>query len=75
LNPEQIIALINLAMQGAAVVIQAGKDAAPFAKAIYDDIVGKQTITPEEGAAIEAKIAQLTEDILRPIDPALPNEI
>lgn len=75
MNPLEIIALINNVIRVGGLLIEAGKDITPLATVLYDDLFGGKTITPEQGAAISAKVSQLETEALAELPPAEPGEL
>ena len=70
-----IATVIKTAIDVAPGVIKTVQDAEPFAKAIWDDLVNKKVITPEDMAALEAKLAALSAALQTPLPPEQPDDI
>lgn len=79
MDAQAIITLIGTVIKTAVdltpSVIKTVQDAEPFAKAIWDDLVNKKTITPEDMAALEAKLAALSARLQDPLPPEQPDDI
>lgn len=63
-----IAAVIKAAVDLTPTVIKAVEDAKPFAEAIFNTIGGK-TITQEDLTALEAHIADLSNQLQKPLPP------
>lgn len=68
-----IIAIINAVLGAASTAVNFGKDVAPYFEIIKNDILGKPASEVDQ-AAIEAKIAELSADIQKPLDAEEPDE-
>lgn len=66
--------IVTTAAALAPTVIQGFKDFEPFAVLIWDSIVKGQAITPEETAAIEAKLADLSNQLQQALPAAQPGD-
>lgn len=75
MNPLQIVGLISAVMSAASAAIKLGHDAAPFAEIIYNDIVGKPDLSEADGAAVSAKVAELSARLQAPLPPAQPDDV
>jgi hypothetical protein len=62
-----IVGAINSAITVAGALVQAGKDAAPVAKLIYDTFVGKEEITEAELEAFQAESDKLSAELQAPL--------
>lgn len=71
MDPASIIALISsvikLAVDVGPGVIKAVEDAAPFAEAIYENLIHGQVVTPDQMASLEAKLQALSDDLQTPL--------
>lgn len=74
MDPAAIVTLIGSIISVGMQAVQAGKDAAPYIKLIYDDITGKAPSEVDQ-QDVEAKLAALSADIQRPLDPEMPGEL
>lgn len=67
MDAATIIAAINTTMKVASAAIQLGKDAAPFAQAIYETIGGKKKVTQADLDALAARTDALSNELQQPI--------
>lgn len=71
MDPTAIITVISqvikLAVDVGPGVIKAVEDAAPFAEAIYHNLVSGQAVTPEQLTALEAQLQVLSDDLDVPL--------
>lgn len=76
MNASAIIDLISKVIQTAVsvgpTVIQTVEDAAPFAKAIYDNLVSGTAVTQAQLDALEARLTELSDELQQPLPPATP---
>jgi hypothetical protein len=66
---ESVVSAINTAINVGATLIQAGKDAAPVAKLIYDTFIDKKEVTQAELEAFQAETDRLSEELQAPLPP------
>lgn len=64
---EVIAKVIDLAVKVGPTVIKGVEDAKPFARVIFNNLVNKKEITPEELLAIEAQIDRLSAELQQPL--------
>jgi hypothetical protein len=64
-----VVDAINTAINVGSTLIQAGKDAAPVAKLIYDTFVDKKDVTQEQLEAFQADTDRLSEELQAPLPP------
>lgn len=73
MNLEQIIAIIGTALQMAKKVwptaVQGYEDIKFFAEGLFKQLKGDDNITPEEQAALEAKLDELSAELQQPLPP------
>jgi len=79
MDAAAIISLIGTVIKTAVdltpAVIKTVEDATPFAKAIWDDLVNKKVITPEDMAVLESKLAELSARLQAPLPPEQPDDV
>lgn len=79
MDAQAIIALVATIIKTAVdltpSVIKTVQDAEPFAKAIWDDLINKKEITPEDLAALETKLAALSDQLQAPLPPVQPDDV
>lgn len=75
MNPAAIVALIASVISVATSAIKLGADAAPFAQAIWDHLVNKKVVTEADGAALEARIAELSAQLQASLPPEQPDDV
>lgn len=71
MDSTAILAIITQVLQVAALAVQAGKDAEPFAKILYDAFFGKapQDVTQADLVALEAQLDALSAELQAPLPP------
>lgn len=69
MDPLTIVASINAAITLANAAIQAGRDAAPYAQAIYDNLLGDAEITQADLEALQARVDALSAELQAPLPP------
>lgn len=57
------------------VIIKDVEDATPFAEAIYNHLVNKKPITQSDLDALDARIANLSEQLQAPLPPEQPDDV
>lgn len=76
MDAASIIALIakvvQTAVQVGPTVIQTVEDAAPFAEAIYNNLVSGTTVTQAQMDALDADLTELANEVLQPLPPDTP---
>lgn len=56
-------------------VIKLEQDAEPFALLIWDKLVNKKVITPQDIMALEAKLTALSAQLQAPLPPEQPDDV
>lgn len=69
INPVDIISSLSSYMKTVSTAIQAGKDAAPFAKEIFDILVNKKVITQEDLDRLAARSDAISDEIQKELPP------
>ena len=72
----EILAILSAIKEGIAIisaVAKTGQDVAPFVKAILD-FINKKEQTPEDAAALKAKLKELEDELDLPLPPPEPGE-
>lgn len=67
-----IIAAIEGAIKLASAAAALGKDIAPYATAIYDNLVNGKEVTQENIEALEAEVEAMHGEIQKPLPPDVP---
>lgn len=61
--------VIQTAVQVGPTVIQTIEDAAPFARAIYDNLIAGNPVTQAQIDALDAQLTALADEVLVPLPP------
>lgn len=74
MNVASIISAISTAIKVAQAAVEAGKDAAPFIKAIWNTFAGKTTVTQADLDALVAETDRLRAELHLPLPDPEPGE-
>lgn len=69
MNPLTIIAAIEGAIKLASVAASLGKDIAPYATAIYENLVNGKEVTQDDIDSLEMEIEAMHGEIQKPLPP------
>lgn len=69
MSPASIIAAISNVINLAGAAAALGKDIAPYAKAIYDNLISGKEVTQDDIDALEMEVNAMHDEIQKPLPP------